>query len=79
MGVQSATNIKQGGTIIYTIGYDLDAGSAAPETCRQPNQSDGHSNGSTPERAGLGIRRASRAIQAMAIYAAAVLQQAEPG
>ena len=63
MGVQAATNVKQGGTIIYTIGYDLDAGSGAPEKCRQPNQSNGHSNGSNPVESGYD---AFTAIQAMA-------------
>lgn len=62
-GVQAATNIKLGGTVIYTIGYDLDAGSGAPERCRQPNQSDGHSNGSNPVESGYD---AYTAIQAMA-------------
>jgi hypothetical protein len=49
-GVQSAANVKAAGTIVYTIGYDLDAGTGAPEKCRQPN-SNGHSNGSNPAEA----------------------------
>jgi hypothetical protein len=63
MGVQAAANIKDGGTIIYTIGYDLDAGTGAPERCRRPNQSDGHQNGSNPVETGY---NALTAIQAMA-------------
>ncbi|HEX4746457.1 MAG TPA: TadE/TadG family type IV pilus assembly protein [Gaiellaceae bacterium] len=62
-GVQAAANAKAAGTIVYTIGYDLDAGSGAPEKCRQPNSSDGHSNGSNPVESGLD---AFTAIQAMA-------------
>jgi hypothetical protein len=61
-GVQAATNAKAGGVKIYTIGYDLDAGSAAPERCRRPN-SDGHMNGSNPVESGYD---AYTAIQAMA-------------
>jgi hypothetical protein len=62
MGVQAATNVKQGGTIIYSIGYDLDAGSGAPEKCRQPNQSDGHSNGGNPVESGYDAYTAIQAI-----------------
>ena len=36
-GVESARRVKNAGTLIYTIGYDLDAGSGAPEQCRQPD------------------------------------------
>jgi hypothetical protein len=75
-GVQSATNIKQGGTIIYTIGYDLDAGSGAPERCRQPRQSDGHSCGSCPNEAGYD---AFTAIQAMATTPQHFYNKPNPG
>lgn len=61
-GVQSAGNVKAAGTIVYTIGYDLDAGSGAPERCRRPN-SNGHQNGSNPVETGYD---AFTAIQAMA-------------
>jgi hypothetical protein len=61
-GVQAAANAKAGGTKIYTIGYDLDAGSAQPEKCRQPD-SNGHMNGSNPVESGY---NAYTAIQAMA-------------
>jgi hypothetical protein len=76
MGVQAATNIKQGGTIIYTIGYDLDAGSGAPEKCRQPNQSDGHSNGGNPVEVGYD---AYTAIQAMASTPQQFYNKPNPG
>lgn len=61
-GVQAATNAKAGDVKVYTIGYDLDAGSAAPEKCRQPDNS-GHQNGSNPVEVGYD---AYTAIQAMA-------------
>ncbi len=48
MGVQAAANAKAGGTVIYTIGYDLDGLGATPEQCRQPNQSNGYQNNSNP-------------------------------
>jgi hypothetical protein len=76
MGVQAATNAKQGGTVIYTIGYDLDAGSGAPERCRQPNQSDGHSNGSNPVESGYD---AFTAIQAMASTPQQFYNKPNPG
>jgi hypothetical protein len=60
-GVQAAANAKAGGVVVYTIGYDLDAGSGTPERCRQPN-SNGHQNGSNPAEA----LDAYSAIQAMA-------------
>ncbi len=76
MGVQSATNIKQSGTIIYTIGYDLDGGSATPEKCRQPNQSNGHSNGGNPVETGYD---AYTAIQAMATTPQHFYNKPNPG
>jgi Putative Flp pilus-assembly TadE/G-like len=76
MGVQAATNVKQSGTIIYTIGYDLDAGSGAPEKCRQPNQSDGHSNGGNPVESGYD---AYTAIQAMASTPQQFYNKPNPG
>ena len=41
------------GPIIYTIGYDLNAGGSAPERCRRPN-TNGHQNGSNPVESGCG-------------------------
>jgi hypothetical protein len=61
-GVQAAANAKAGDVKIYTIGYDLDAGSAAPERCRRPD-TNGHMNGSNPVESGYD---AFTAIQAMA-------------
>ncbi len=56
-GVQAAA-IAKGSTDtngnnlkIYTIGYDLDAGTAAPEKCRRPD-ANGHMNGSNPVETG---------------------------
>jgi hypothetical protein len=76
MGVQAATNIKQGGTIIYTIGYDLDAGSGAPEKCREPRQSDGHNCGSCPNESGYD---AFTAIQAIATTPQHFYNKPNPG
>ncbi len=61
-GVEAAAHAKAEGDIIYTIGYDLDAGSSAPEKCRRPD-SNGHMNGSNPVESGYD---AFTAIQAMA-------------
>jgi hypothetical protein len=47
MGVQAATNIKQGGTIIYTIGYDLGTSGGTTERCQRPD-SNGHQDTSNP-------------------------------
>lgn len=47
-GVEAAARAKGQGTVVYTIGYDLDAGGAAPERCLAARASDGH-QGSTPE------------------------------
>jgi len=56
-GVAMANSMKgplsNPSTIIYTIGYDLDAGTGAPEQCRQPN-ANGHQNGSNPVESGCG-------------------------
>ena len=51
-GVESAKRIKPT-TIVYTIGYDLDAGAGAPEKCRRPNLN-GHQNGGNPVETGCG-------------------------
>ena len=59
-GVQAANNLKgpqsNPSTIIYTIGYDLNAGGPVPEKCRRPNTSNGHQNGSNPLETGCGTR-----------------------
>ena len=77
-GVQSAANIKAGGTVIYTIGYDLDAGSAAPERCMQP-LSNGHGGGSTPEQCGTWGCTAYDAIRAMATSPQNFYNKPNPG
>jgi hypothetical protein len=64
-GVRAAQNAKDAGTIVYTIGYDLDAGGAAPERCLAANPTSGH-QGSTPEVAQSWGSTAFDAIQAMA-------------
>jgi len=64
-GVQAAANAKNAGIIIYTIGYDLDAGGAAPERCLAANPANGH-QGSSPEGAQSWGSTAFDAIQAMA-------------
>ena len=70
-------NIKAGGTVIYTIGYDLDAGSAAPGTMHAAAEQRAR-GGSTPEQCGTWGCTAYDAIRAMAMLAAELLQQAEP-
>jgi Putative Flp pilus-assembly TadE/G-like len=57
-GVQAAANVKgpqaNPSTLVYTIGYDLNAGGPVPEKCRRPN-SNGHQNGSNPLETGCGV------------------------
>ena len=64
-GVESASWAKSRGTVVYTIGYDLDAGGAAPERCLSARASDGH-QGSTPEPVQAWGSTAYDAIRAMA-------------
>ena len=79
-GVQSAANIKAGGTIIYTIGYDLDAGGGAPERCLQPgNLTNGHGGGSTPEQCDTWGCTAYDAIRAMATTPQHFYNKPNPG
>jgi hypothetical protein len=63
-GVEASKRVKQQGTVVYTIGYDLDAGGAAPERCLQA-LSNGH-QGSNPEQCGTWGCTAFDAIRAMA-------------
>ena len=63
-GVEAAAWSKGRGTIIYTIGYDLDAAGGAPERCLKA-ASNGH-QGSQPEQCGAWGCTAYDAIQAMA-------------
>ncbi len=52
-GVESAKRIKDAGTIIYTIGYDLDAGGGAPEQCKQPDANGHNTTGINETGCGL--------------------------
>ena len=74
-GVEAASRAKADGDVIYTIGYDLDAGSAAPEKCRQPN-ANGHMNGSNPVESGYD---AESAIKAMASEPDNFYKKPDPG
>ena len=69
---------RPGGTVIYTIGYDLDAGSATPERCMQP-LSNGHGGGSTPEQCGTWGCTAYDAIRAMATSPQNFYNKPNPG
>jgi putative Flp pilus-assembly TadE/G-like protein len=60
-GVEAAKHAKDAGDIIYTIGYDLDAGSAAPEKCRKPDVF-GHHAPSNPVESGYDAFTAIRAM-----------------
>lgn len=75
-GIQAAANAKGGGTVIYTIGYDLDAGAATPEQCRRPNQSNGYQNGGNPVEPGM---NAELALQAMATSPQYFYKKPNPG
>ena len=52
--------------MVYTIGYDLDAGGGAPERCMRPNLSTGHSGGAARRGVRIWGCTAYDAIQAMA-------------
>ena len=66
-GVEAAARAKAmsdtngNNTKVYTIGYDLDAGSAAPEKCRRPD-TNGHMNGGNPVESGYDAFTAIRAM-----------------
>jgi hypothetical protein len=88
-GVESAKRIKQAGTKIYTIGYDLDGVSGAPERCQRPS-SNGQHNGSNPNETGCGTPpsgwghptngcNAESALLAMATSPDHFYNQPEPG
>ena len=49
-GVQAAALAKSKGTVVYTIGYDLNGSGTDYEQCRQPD-ANGHMNGSNPVEA----------------------------
>lgn len=77
-GVEAAARAKAGGTVIYSIGYDLDAGGAAPERCLAARASDGH-QGSTPEVAQSWGSTAYDAIRAIASEPANFYNKPDPG
>ena len=88
-GVESAKRIKAAGTVIYTIGYDLDAGAGAPEQCKQPD-ANGHNTtginetgcGSAPSGWGDGSANpcnAEAAIKTMATDAQHFYKKPDPG
>jgi Flp pilus assembly protein TadG len=65
-GVQAAALSKGAGTIIYTIGYDLNGAGTDYEKCRRPD-ANGHQNGGNPVEATQSWgSTAYDAIQAMA-------------
>jgi Flp pilus assembly protein TadG len=82
-GVEAANRIKQqprqpGPTIFYTIGYDLDAGGAAPERCRAANATTGHAT-ATNEACGSWGCTAYDAIRAIASDPANFYNKPDPG
>lgn len=77
-GVEAARIAKAGGIIIYSIGYDLDAGGAAPERCRAARLSDGHAT-ATPEVAQAWGSTAYDAIRAIASDPTNFYNKPDPG
>ncbi len=82
-GVETARLIKTAPrqpapTVIYTIGYDLDAGGAAPERCRAARISDGHAT-ANPEQCGSWGCTAFDAIQAIASDPTNFYNKPDPG
>jgi hypothetical protein len=79
-GVEAANRIKQqprqpAPTIFYTIGYDLDAGTGAPERCRAANATTGHATAAN-EAGGI---TAFDAIQAIASDPTNFYNKPDPG
>jgi hypothetical protein len=77
-GVESAAWAKSKGTVIYTIGYDLDAGGSAPERCLSAASSNGH-QGSNPEPVQAWGSTAYDAIRAMATSPQHFYNKPNPG
>ena len=76
--VQSAQRVKDQGTVVYTIGYDLNGAGTDYERCLRPD-ANGHQQASTPanyEACGSWGCNAYDAIRAMATSPSALLQQA---
>lgn len=76
-GVESAQRVKSAGTIVYTIGYDLDGLGGAPERCLRA-AANGH-QGSTPEACGTWGCTAYDAIRAMASSPSHFYNKPNPG
>jgi Flp pilus assembly protein TadG len=77
-GVEAAARVKAGGTIIYSIGYDLDAGGAAPERCRAANATTGRAT-ANPEVPQAWGSTAFDAIQAIASDPTNFYNKPDPG
>jgi Flp pilus assembly protein TadG len=82
-GVEAAARIKAAPrqpapTIFYTIGYDLDAGGAAPERCRAANATTGHAT-SANEACGSWGCTAYDAIRAIASDPTNFYNKPDPG
>lgn len=76
-GVESAARVKGTGTIIYSIGYDLDGLGDTPERCLRP-ASNGH-QGTNPEACGSWGCTAYDAIRAIASEPANFYNKPDPG
>ena len=82
-GVAAAAMIKgqprqPAPTVFYTIGYDLDAGGAAPERCRAADVTTGHAT-ATPEACGAWGCTAYDAIRAIASDPTNFYNKPDPG
>jgi Flp pilus assembly protein TadG len=82
-GVEAAARIKAAPrqpapTVFYTIGYDLDAGGAAPERCRAASATTGHATGSN-EACGSWGCTAYDAIRAIASDPTNFYNKPDPG
>jgi Flp pilus assembly protein TadG len=79
-GVQSAQRVKDRGTVVYTIGYDLTGGTASVERCGRPS-SNGHQNGNPPpaEACGSWGCNARDALKAMATDPTNYYEKPTPG
>jgi Flp pilus assembly protein TadG len=60
-GIQAATNAKQAGILVYSIGYDLKGDGTDYEKCRRPNPTTGHQDNSQPVE-GINAQQAMEAI-----------------
>ena len=79
MGVQAAANIKQGGTVIYTIGYDLDAGSGCTGAVQAAAEQRALERRQRPCECGHEAARPIDAIRAMATSPQHFYNKPNPG